>query len=101
MRADRLGPEHTHTLHKIFEHPVSHNIKWRELRTLLEAIGTVTEEHNGHLRVTVNGEPYMVRRPQGDGVDVQTLLDLRSFLERAGVGVGPHHKGEPGDDAPL
>jgi hypothetical protein len=103
MTAEHLGREHAHTLQKIFQHPLSHNIEWRLVRTLLEAVGSVTEEHNGHLRVTINGESFTVHRPLGkDVADVQTLIDLRHFLERVGITPnGPHDKGEPGDDTPA
>jgi hypothetical protein len=103
MTVEQLGREHAYTLEKIFQHPLSHNIEWRLVRTLLEAIGSVTEEHNGRLHVTINDELLTLHRPMyKDMADAQTLLDLRHFLERAGIiPHGQHHKGEPGDDVPA
>lgn len=103
MTVEHLGREHAHTLEKIFQHPLSHNIEWRLVRTLLEAIGIVTEEHNGRLRVMINDESLTLDRPMDkDMADAQTLLNLRHFLERAGITTnGQHHKGEPGDDVPA
>ena len=100
MTAEQLGREHSHTLQKIFQHPLSHNIEWRLVRTLIEAIGSVTEEHNGRLHVTINDESLTLHRPMDkDMADAQTLLTLRHFLERAGITPnGQRHKGEPGDD---
>jgi hypothetical protein len=46
MTTAHLSREHERTLHAVFQHPVSHNLEWRHLMSLLEAIGTVTEGHN-------------------------------------------------------
>jgi len=90
--------EHTHTLEKIFQHPIAHNVEWRQVRTLLAAVGSLSEEHNGSLRVTINGETHTAHRPQGKDMDAQALIDLRHFFERVGMTPpGHHHKGEPGD----
>jgi len=101
VTVEHLGREHARTLQQLFQHPLSHNIEWRQVRSLLEALGSVTEDHNGHVRVTINGESYTAHRPQHkDMADVQTLINLRHFLERVGVTPqSPHHKGEPGDDS--
>jgi hypothetical protein len=35
-----LGSRHRDTVERIFGHPPSHNIEWREVASLLEAIGS-------------------------------------------------------------
>jgi hypothetical protein len=40
-------------LRQIFRHPVSHNIEWRAVLSLLEAVGTVTVRHDGKVAVTI------------------------------------------------
>ena len=52
-----LNNHHRDTLRKLFEHPPSHNIEWREIESLLEAVGTVTKEANGKIVVSVGPEP--------------------------------------------
>ncbi|MGB0098555.1 MAG: hypothetical protein WBP81_39190 [Solirubrobacteraceae bacterium] len=42
-----LNRHHRGTIEKIFGHPASGNIEWRQVLSLLETIGDVTEEHNG------------------------------------------------------
>ena len=42
-----LNNHHRDTLAQIFQHPVSHNIEWRAVRSLLEVVGTVEESHDG------------------------------------------------------
>jgi hypothetical protein len=48
-----LSNHHRDTLEKIFEHPSSGNVEWRQVRSLLEAVGDVLDEPNGKLRVTL------------------------------------------------
>jgi hypothetical protein len=50
-----LSNHHSSTLADLFDHQ-KHTIEWRKVESLLKAIGTVTEEHNGHLKVTVGPE---------------------------------------------
>ncbi len=78
-----LSGRHRDTVEKIFE-PANHNIEWREVVSLLEAIGTVTQEHNGKLKVSLGPEAEVFRVPHGKDVDVQTVVDLRRMLKQAG-----------------
>jgi hypothetical protein len=38
-----LSNHHRNTLRQIFQHPVSHNIEWQAVVSLLEAVGSVVE----------------------------------------------------------
>jgi len=82
-----LGSHHRDTLKKLFNHPTSGNIEWRQVRSLLEAVGEVTEEHNGNLAVTLGGETEVLRPPHGKDIDRQLIVDLRRMLTRAGLSV--------------
>jgi hypothetical protein len=79
-----LNPRHSDTVEKIFSHPSSSNIEWREVRALLESIGAAHEEHNGKFKVTLGDETEMLVAPQGKDVDQQMIVDLRRMLKRAG-----------------
>ena len=83
MAAD-LNHRHRDTLEKIFTHPTSGNIEWREVQSLLEAVGTVTEEHNGKVKVTLGPETEVIQPPQGKDVDKQLIVDMRRMLTNAG-----------------
>ena len=83
MAAD-LSHRHRDTLEKIFTHPTSGNIEWREVLSLLEATGTVTEEHNGKVKVTLGPETEVLQPPGGKDVDKQMIVDLRRMLTNAG-----------------
>ena len=58
-----LDCERHNTLEKIFSHPSSGNVEWRQVRALLEGVGTVTEEHNGRLKVTLGDETEVLQPP--------------------------------------
>ena len=59
-------------------------VEWRHVRSLLEATGTVVEEPNGKLRVTLGDETEVFVPPHGKDADVQQLVDLRRMLKNAG-----------------
>ena len=83
--ADALEHHHRDTLAKIFAHPTSANVEWREVHSLLEAVGTVTEEHNGKVKISVAGRTEVLRPPRGKDVDVTTIVELRKLLTDAGL----------------
>jgi hypothetical protein len=80
-----VNAEHEDTLAKILNHPASGNVEWRQVRSLLEAVGTVTEHHNGRVEVTLDDETEVFTPPKDKDVDKQTIVDLRRMLTRAGI----------------
>ena len=83
--AAELGHRHRDTLDKVFGHASSGNIEWRQVLSLLEAIGATHKEHNGKLKVTIGPETEVLEPPRGKDVDVQTVVDLRRMLTNAGL----------------
>ena len=82
--AEELDYRHRDTVAKIFSHSSSGNIDWRQVLSLLEAVGTVRDEHNGRLRVTVGSETEVFDPPHDKDIDEQMLVDLRRMLTNAG-----------------
>ena len=82
--SQHLDNRHRNTLQQIFQHPTSHNIEWRAVTSLLEAIGTVATHHDGKVTVTVGAQNEIFDPPSGKDVDVQMVLDLRRLLSSAG-----------------
>ena len=82
--AEHLNNHHRDTVEKIFSHPSSGNIDWRQVVSLLEAVGTVSEEHNGRIKVTLGGETEGFPEPRGKDIDIQMIVDLRRMLTAAG-----------------
>ena len=79
-----LNSDHRETVVRIFAHPSSANIEWRQVRSLLEALGAATQEHNGKLRVELGGEVEVFDPPRGKDIDQQMVVDLRRMLSHAG-----------------
>ena len=53
--------------------------------SLLEAVGTVTEEHNGNVKVTLGDETEVLRPPREKDVDKDLIVDLRRMFRHAGL----------------
>ncbi len=79
-----VNAEQEDTLAKILNHPASGNVEWRQVRSLLESVGTVTDHHNGRLEVTVGDETEVFDPPKDKDVDKQMIVDLRRMLTNAG-----------------
>ena len=79
-----LNGHHRDTLLQIFQHPTKHNIEWHDVLSLLEAIGSVEQQHDGKFLVSVGAETEVITRPKGKDIDVQQVVDLRRMLTGAG-----------------
>jgi hypothetical protein len=79
-----LTPHHRTTVDKILSHPASGNIEWRQVMSLIEAIGTGLEEHSGNLTFTVGSQTDVLQVPGGKDIDEQMVVDLRRMLKQAG-----------------
>ena len=56
--------------------------------SLIEAVGTAVEEHNGKVKVTLGEQSEVLHPPHGKDVDTQMIVDLRQML--AAAGYAPH-----------
>jgi hypothetical protein len=81
-----LDNRHRNTLRQIFQHPVSHNIEWHAVTSLLEVVGTVTVHHDGKVAVKIGTEAAFFDPPAGKDIDAQMVVDLRRMLSQAGYG---------------
>ena len=79
-----FSSHHRDTVRRIFSHPTSGNIEWHDVLSLLESVGTTTEERNGKFRVTLGSETEVLEAPRGKDVDEQMIVDLRRMLRKAG-----------------
>jgi hypothetical protein len=79
-----LSSHHRETIQKILDHPTSGNVEWRQVLSLLDAIGTTTHEHNGKVKVTVGDETEVLHPPRGKDIDRDLVVNLRRLLTDAG-----------------
>jgi hypothetical protein len=80
-----LDAHHRATVEKIFNHPVSHNIQWHDVLSLLESVGTVAEGHDGRYTVTLGDETETFDAHRHSDIDGQQVVDLRRMLRGAGI----------------
>ncbi len=94
-----LNNHHRDTLRQIFQHPAGHNIEWRAVLSLLEAVAWVEESHHGKFLVTLGAETEMFDPPRHKDIDAQQVVDLRRMLKNAGYGIEAVDAGTaaPGD----
>jgi hypothetical protein len=83
-QSEHLDSRHRDTLRQVFEHPASHNIEWRAVMSLLEAVGTVNVRHDGKVGVKIGSELEFLVPPDGKDIDEQMVVDLRRMLSNAG-----------------
>jgi HicA toxin of bacterial toxin-antitoxin, len=75
------------TLEAIFTEPTLANIAWRDIESLLRALGaTMTQGRGSRVRVLLNGEPAVFHTPHPHKEAVKGAVeDVRRFLENAGI----------------
>jgi hypothetical protein len=61
------------------------HLEWRQVLSLLEAVGTTTQEPNGKVKVELGGQTEVLQPPDGKDVDRQLIVDLRRMLTNAGL----------------
>jgi hypothetical protein len=79
-----LNSHHRETLSQILQHPVSHNIEWRAVLSLLQEVGSVHQTHDGKFVVTLGGVTETFERPKHKDIEAQQVVDLRRLFYNAG-----------------
>jgi hypothetical protein len=79
-----LNSHQQNTVRKIFRHPAGHNIEWRAVVSLLEAIGSVEEHRDSKIAVTIGSQTRFFDIPSHKDIDTDTVVDLRNMLSAAG-----------------
>jgi hypothetical protein len=88
---------HQRTYDAIFQHPISRNLQWRDVQSMLLSISDVTGNGGEAMKFTRNGKSLVIHPPRRkDFSDVAELMRLRHFLDesaapmRAAVAAGVH-----------
>lgn len=78
---------HAALLRTIFQDPISANIHWREVESLLHHVGASVESLNGNrIRVKLNHAEAVLHRPHHTHtLDRNGVRALRGFLASAGM----------------
>jgi hypothetical protein len=81
LTADLTG-SFLRTYTTLFQHPISHNLGWRDVHALLRKLGHIHEEPNGNLKVTRNGHSLVLHPSLTKDVDTpDEIMALRKFIE--------------------
>jgi len=82
-----MSRKHNRILSAILAGPVSGNIHWRDVESLLHHLNaTIEPGHGARMRIILNGVDGTLHHPHHSGVcDKHDLRHLRDFLISAGV----------------
>jgi ABC-type phosphate transport system ATPase subunit len=82
-----LSRKHNQTLNAIFESPVRSSVVWKDVESLLSALGAELSEGKGsRVRIALNGIRAVFHRPHPKKeTDKGALVSMRRFLKTAGV----------------
>ncbi len=98
-----MSHKHRNVLQAIFHDPLSSNIQWREVESLLHHLGaTVEPSHGARFRVVLNRHEFTVHHPHhGNEFGKTDVKYLRECLAAAGVTLSRYdeqHKSASGDE---
>jgi len=81
---EHLSGHHRDTLVQIFQQETNHNLEWHDVVSLLEAVGSIEQQHDDMFLFRIGQETEVLRRPSDKDIDGQQLVDLRRILTSAG-----------------
>ena len=82
-----MSHQHVYLIRAIFQNPISGNIHWREIESLLHHLGASVEPIQGaRFRVLLNGVEGILHHPHHSNVFAKPdIKKLRQYLASAGV----------------
>lgn len=79
-----MNKHHQHTYDAIFQHPIAHDLPRRDVTAMLGELAQVTEEPNGNLKATRNGQTLVLHASQDKNITAtDELMSIRHFLDRS------------------
>jgi hypothetical protein len=95
LRSTAMSHKHANLLRSIFQDPLSANIHWREIESLLHHLGAAVEPtHGARYRVVLNKVEGFFHHPHNSSTCSKTdIKQLREFLGHAGVTLSAYEKG--------
>lgn len=82
-----MNRKHLKTLDAVFVQPIKSDISWKDVESMLIALGAELSEGRGsRVRIVLNGRKATMHRPHPQKeMDKGAVKSLRTFLEEAGV----------------
>jgi hypothetical protein len=90
-----MSHKHLSLLRAIYQDPLSANIHWREVESLLNHLGaTVEPAHGARFRIVLNRVEAFLHHPHNSSTCTkQDIKKLREFLAQAGVTLATYEDG--------
>ena len=95
---EHLSGHHRDTLLQIFQQKTNYNVEWHDVVSLLEAVGSIEQQHDDMFLFRIGEETEVLRRPSDKDIDGQQLVDLRRILTSAGYDTMAAELGDKGDE---
>ncbi len=91
-----MSHKHITLLQTVFHDPISGNIHWREIESLLHHLGAqVAPTHGARFRITLNGIEGFLHHPHHSNVlNRDDVKHLRELFSRAGISASSLEGGE-------
>jgi len=85
----RMNSEQRRTLELILAEPTPATIEWKQVESLLRALGAEVQEREGsRIRISLNDARAVFHRPHPrNEIGRLAIRDLREFLKNAGIQV--------------
>jgi hypothetical protein len=94
-----MSHKHINLLRTIFQDPLSANIHWREVESLLNHLGaTIEPAHGARFRIVLNKVEGFLHYPHhGSACTKQDIKQLREYLAHAGVSPSAYEQHQGAD----
>ncbi len=91
-----MSHKHAHLMRSIFQDPLSANIHWREIESLLLHLGADIEpSHGARFKITLNKVEGFLHHPHNSSTCSKTdIKALRELLTHAGVTLSAYESGQ-------
>ena len=96
---ERLSGHHRDTLLQIFQAKTNYNVEWHDVVSLLEAVGSIEQQHDDMFLFRIGEKTEVLRRPSDKDIDGQQLVDLRRILTSAGYDTVAADLEDKGDES--
>jgi hypothetical protein len=82
-----MNTKHKKILFNLFENPVNSNIAWKDIESMLIALGAeISEGRGSRVRIALKGVRAVFHRPHPrKETDKGAVISMRRFLRAAGI----------------
>jgi hypothetical protein len=79
--AAKITSRDQRTLDRIYQHPITHNLEFRDVTALFNSIGAAAAQHNGDIRLRVGDQTLTLERPHHKDIGMDEVILIRHLLD--------------------